>query len=71
MGKPQQVQDQWWAQKNEPQDMAHIGSDQWMKPNLHYQQHPQMEVTEMQQQMQLMEQMKELVVYLSARLYRK
>ena len=60
-GKPEQVQDQWWAQKDEPQDMACIGSEQWIKPNLHYQQHPQMEVTEMQQQMQLMEKMRERV----------
>ncbi len=70
-GKPQQVQDQWWAQQHEPQDMSRIGSEQWMKPSLHNQQQPQMELTEMQQQMQLMEKMRERVCLLERQLIKQ
>ena len=64
-GKPPQVQDHWWTQQQQPQDMAHNDNEQWMKPHQHNQQHPQMELTELQHQMkqtnlqsQLAEQMK-------------
>jgi hypothetical protein len=41
--------------------MACIDSEQWMKPYQHNQQHPHMQLMEVQQQMQLLEQMREQV----------
>ena len=51
--------------------MAHNDNEQWMKPHQHNQQHPQMKLTELQNQMQqpnlqsqLVEQMREWVCLL-------
>ena len=70
-GKAPQVQDDWWTHQQQPQDMAHNDNEQWMKPHQHNQQHPQMELTELQHQMQqpnlqslLVEQMREWVCLL-------
>jgi hypothetical protein len=65
MGKPPQVQDHWWTQQQQPQDIAH---KQWMTSIQHNQQQ-QMELTDLQQQIQqtnlqtqLVEQMRERVL---------
>ena len=64
--KPQQVQDHFLTQPHEPQDMASFDSE--FEPHQHNQHHPQMELTETQQQMhqrnlqlQMMEQMSDRV----------
>ncbi len=70
-GKCPQVQYHWLTQQQQPRDMAHNGNEQWMKPHQHNQQHPQMELMELQHQMQepnlqsqLVEQMREWVCLL-------
>jgi hypothetical protein len=67
--KPRQVHDQWWTQQQQRQEMAENDHEQWIKPHQHNQQHPQMELTEIQQQIQqpnlqtqLMEQLWERVL---------
>ena len=68
-GKPQQMQDHFLTQPHEPQDMACFDSE--FEPHQHNQQHPQMELTELQHQMQqpnlqllLVEQLRERVCLL-------
>jgi hypothetical protein len=70
-GKPRQVHDHGWTQQQQLQDIAENDHEQWIKTHQHNQQHPQMELTEIQQQiqqpnlqMQLMEQMWEHVLLL-------
>jgi hypothetical protein len=71
MGKPRQVHDHWWTQQQQLQDMAENDHELWIELHQHNQQHPQMELTEIQQQiqqpnlqMQLIEQLWERVLLL-------
>jgi hypothetical protein len=70
-GNPWQVHDHRWTQKQQLQEMAENDHEQWIELHQHNQQHPQMELTEIQQQiqqpnlqMQLMEQIFEWVLLL-------
>jgi hypothetical protein len=51
-GKPWQVHDHWWTQRQQLQEMAENDHEQWIEPHQHNQQHPQMELTEIQHQIQ-------------------
>ena len=52
-GKPWQVHDHWCTQQQQLQEMAENDHEQWIKPHQHNQQHPQIYLTEIQQQIQL------------------
>ena len=50
---PRQVHDHWWTQQQQLQEIAENDHEQWIKPHRHNQQHPQMDLAEIQQQIQL------------------
>ncbi len=52
MGMPWQVHDQQWTQQQQLQEMAENDNEQWIEPHQHNQQHPQMELMEIQQRIQ-------------------
>jgi len=52
MWKPWQVHDHWWSQQQQLHEIAENDHEQWIEPNQHNHQHPQMELTEIQQQIQ-------------------
>ena len=47
-GKPRQVHDHLWTQQQQLQEMAENDHEQWIELHQHNQQHPQMELTEIQ-----------------------
>ncbi len=70
-GNPRQMHDHGWTQQQQLQEIAENDHEQWINTHQHNQQHPQMKLTEIQQQiqqpnlqMQLMEPMREWVCLL-------
>ena len=52
MANPWQVHDHWWKQQQQLQEMAENDHEQWIEPHQHNQQHRQMDLMEIQQQIQ-------------------